>query len=562
MREHWFYLIALRFIGQLRFSGWYLVTCMMASQLSALLASLLPLKVVMLLGGTKIPSYMPEFAQELGITKLVIYLTAAAMLFFLAYLALEKHIDSGVERQGALFASNSGSELFERQTDVAKRIYKRFISLTANILVALTAFTVLFPIYPGVLYFALIYLTATAIVAWLASQIKIQHATWGGIGFLAIFLFMVTDALYFSEVDTFHVIASLLISRQAFKASAGVMADHGNLIAHRAQLTAVLGNMDEVEDSPQTSGNACCLSFWTAVRHLACEDTCKKLLNDALDIECNDVSVTWIPSALHGICFLQASYSGEKSGQILISLYDTPKSRTASHEASLLSETSGQPFLDLLHAGKFHGFAMHIYEWQNTEKADPLKYNSTVEQCCAFLMHYPPSEIVIDAYTSGYRFFWEKLDSNLIEALSIYCLGAEHTEQKFDIEPLNHAIPLLRSLLSRLPMVVINPDMWKTTLWNSEQGIHVSYWGRWSLGPAGSAWPVKEGSLAGAPEQALAEAKRSRPDLDHVTLADIKLAALSYALVQAFERQDLESCFQLAPPIMELLAARETGGCS
>ena len=96
------------------------------------------------------------------------------------------------------------------------------------------------------------------------------------------------------------------------------------------------------------------------------------------------------------------------------------------------------------------------------------------------------------------------------------------------VHNLEEQLPSMLETLQRLPLVVVNPEVNANTLMQDAQGeLWVTSWGRWTLEPLGSRWPLSPKSLEKLPE-ALQQASDQRPALQSVSARDVTLAALLF----------------------------------
>jgi len=103
------------------------VVIALISQIAMLLASFLPLKVVILLGSEGIPHYLPSALHALGKDTLIGVLSLVTVAFYITHLAAEKLVTLVTERAVVVLLKSSHKlVLFERQDEVAGTAYQRF----------------------------------------------------------------------------------------------------------------------------------------------------------------------------------------------------------------------------------------------------------------------------------------------------------------------------------------------------------------------------------------------------------------------------------------------------
>ena len=130
----WFFSLGIKFFRVAPVLTGSSIALTIASQLLFLVAFLLPLKVVLLLGSEKIPSYFPAFMASFGRERLIILLSAASVLFYFSYLICDGLV-ARFSQQGAekLVQRSRKIAIFERQDDIASKGYLRFSQAFAGL---------------------------------------------------------------------------------------------------------------------------------------------------------------------------------------------------------------------------------------------------------------------------------------------------------------------------------------------------------------------------------------------------------------------------------------------
>lgn len=557
----WLIYIGRRFFRALPWATLAVVLSVLISQVSMLLASLLPLKVIMLLGSSEIPKYFPEILQGLERAQLVFGLSLAAMAFFALHLLAEKLAASSIG-YGArkLIEQSKKMTLFEHQEETAAKGYQRFAGGVANVVFVVLAFSVLVPIYPllAVVSLGYVLLAGFSVLAWkhfssggwdwTPKSVQLINAL-GILGFLVCFVFMVVDILYAGAVSVLWAVVSLLLIRQVLKGVSGGVVDFCSLSQYRLPLNALflhehvlLGAEKEREPS----------SIWDMVSPDVRDGWLPAVVGEVAQCPVDGLQIFWQKSGIFDIASLRVKSlgGGKKTGDFLVSLYAASRGVVARHEASLLMEmnTSKAPFSRLLGVDQVTGYHCHVYDWADLNPCDPVKYAELKLRVNEDLLSLAPPDGLVERYRRTKPFFWKALNETLIDR--IYLVVKDDGERQI-VMRFAQQLESILSHLRKLPLVVVNPDIWKTTLWQNDAGeTRVSYWGRWSLEPAGSNWPHHESDLK-ALANALRDAQSRRADLQNVTGDQLALAALSYALVAAFQRQDYEGVLDLMVPVLD-----------
>ena len=135
------------------------------SQVSMLLAFFLPLKVIILLGSSRIPRYFPESWKSFDHDQLVITLAVAAAGFYLLAL-LSERILAMLATKGAqrLLDKSRKITMFRNQKTITKNAYLKYSSGLAGLVFSILAFIFLGVLYPNlaIVTFSYILLTFTS----------------------------------------------------------------------------------------------------------------------------------------------------------------------------------------------------------------------------------------------------------------------------------------------------------------------------------------------------------------------------------------------------------------
>lgn len=557
----WLVFIGGRFFKALPWATVTVVVSGLVSQVAMLLASLLPLKVIVLLGAESVPKYFPDFLVGFDRSQLVLIMSAAALAFFALHLLAEKvaasSIGYGVRK---LIEQSNKLTLFDHQEEIAAKGYQRFAGGVANVVFVVLAFSVLVSIYPLLSIVSLGYVLLAFLCFlvwnhfssgtwhWTPKSVQLINAL-GILGFLVCFVFMVVDILYAGAVSVLWAVVSLLLIRQVLKGVSGGVVDFCSLSQYRLPLNALFFH-EHVLVSAEKGREP--NSIWDMVEPSIREGWLPTVVGEITQRSGEGMQVYWQQSGIIDIVTLRVKLpdEGKGVGDFLVSLYAASRGVVAKHEASLLLEinTGKGPFPRLLGADQVSGYHCHVYDWSDLTPCNPMDYADCKLKANASLLSMAPPEGLVERYQRSKPFFWKTLDEAFIDRM--YLVASDDGERQL-VGCFAQRLESICSRLKSLPLVVVNPDIWKTTLWQNDAGEPlISYWGRWSLEPAGSNWPHHENDLK-ALASALSNAQSKRADLHAVTGDELALAALSYALVAAFQRQDYEGVLDLIVPVLD-----------
>jgi hypothetical protein len=538
-----------------------LIIITLASQLSLLAASFLPLKAIILIGSPNIPEYFPNSWKILGRENLFIGLSIAAIASYFFHLLAEKLIRNLTETGSKnLLAHSSKMILFEDQENIANRAYLRFTrSLASAFFVALTI--LLLGTFYNDLMIAIFtfWLVLIALFFLIRATSKPQHEkllavinnapnTLASLGFLVAFGFMIYDLLDESPPEIFAALIGVLLSRQIMHRVAIFAHDTNSLITQHFQLSALFFHTHQLTQ-PQPSADA---NFWG---HLA-EDTRPKLLGNVISEITGDVlaviEARWHQTGVHDVVAFEVSAKNAQSEHtefFFVKIFNLKRSILAINEATLLAEAipCNLPTLPFIGATSVANFHCHVFKWSNLEKFEPLDFKEPTYEILKRMMFTTPPPSLVKLFSRSRPLIWDRLSS--VE-LSKFELAIATTEHIHILRSFLEARESIVHYLKSYPLQVTNIDISKDhLLFNSTDQKFVSHWGLWSLEPVGAGWPTSHKELIRL-EGLFNDLQNSRPDMAELSINDLKLSALLFALDKLLIKQQFISAALLLPEIM------------
>jgi hypothetical protein len=544
------------------------VTATLASQLAMLAASLLPLKVLMLLGSSGIPAYFPEFLAGFDRNVLVVTLSIAAGICYLLHLLAEQGVRIGADRGAQrLLAHERKMILFDDQDEFAARSYRRYAYALACSVFVLLAFALLTVVYPGFALLVAVYIPFAALVLAigrrcsprlaerLRSGRKPVFAVAAGIGFLCGFVWLVVDFMGGSPPGLLSALIGLLLLRQLFSRASDAAVEIGNLYGQRVNLNALffhrqvlLRAADEVE------------GIWSLFEPARRGEWAGSVLNELADVSPTaSISTRWQQTGIRNVLALEAGISGDDRSAWLLRLFDQNCNALAVHEATLLGampagSLPAPVFLGATRVGDFH---CHGFLCSGLRRVPPAEVGAVASSVTKQLLEVEPPPDLAARYERSHPYLWQRIDRRACARLF---LPAERPEQREAVTALDSSWDELCAILRALPLVFINPELNAETLRYDGEGMPSAvYWGRWSLDPLGAAWPVHDkglADLAASLETAIESGHRSA--LKSVSAAQARLAARVYALEQLLTRQQYAQAVDLIPLLLaDVAQARE-----
>ncbi len=536
------------------------VLCTLVSQVAALLAALLPLKVVILLGSANIPSYFPSLLHGYGRPTLVLALCAAAIKFFILHLLAEALIGK-LSAYGArtLIARSRKLSLFENQEQLLSKAYQRFAGAQAGAVFILLAGALLLKVYPlqalvisG--YLAIVWIVLVSTFRYSptfrgkpAKELIHLIGVLANVGFFVTFGCIVVDILLGSNVSMLWAIAALLLVRQVFRRVVAFVTDLTNLYQQRLQLNALLfqGHV-YVGKAPPVGANG----MWA----LAQADTLPAWLTPLIarvveHIE-GEPQTNLLPSGMADLLMWTVDVQAEGDHRrFLVKLFGKNRTALARHEASLFSEMNEPraPLARLCLVEQVESFHCHVFEWPGVAPIEPQQSKRAALAVTSSLFAVRPDASLVALFSRSRPMLWQRLDEQVVPRLHLFANEAEGPL----VERLADSLAGIKARLESMQLTIMTSDLGPDALWHdSGKEVWACHWGRWTLEPLGAGWPVNERIFPLLPA-ALAEAEKQCVDLSGVDVADVRLAALAFAFDKACQRQAYRMALELLDPMLE-----------
>lgn len=532
------------------------------SQLSTLLASFLPLKVVILLGSEQTPNYFPDSLAPIGREAMIIGLSAATIGFYALSLVADRLIDSITKRATRrLLAQSQKMVLFENQDEIAANGYQRYSrALAGGVFVPLSLLGILL-FYPAMSIVMLGYgvcaLTACLLLYRLKPDFHERFDTdlaptlrlLGGLGFFVTFGYLIADFMFGSPPGFIVALISLLASRQIMTRATSTIVDLTALQKQRLKLDALFFHGKALLPDKLREDR----TLWPLLRPQRREDWIRPILAELLDRDPGKLETSWQQLGIPNVAALKVS---DGDSAYLLKLFEHNRSALAMHESTLMGESlqslPALPWVGATLTGKHHCL---VYSLPAGETLSPRQANELIASLKTQLLASLPSDALIRRYHGSRPMLWQRLGETPWERLMA---AADASRQQAAIDTFHEQLPALQQELKSLPLALFNPDMQPDSFWVSEDGPpFLINWGRWSLEPVGAGWRETPQMLS-LLEPALAEAAKQRPSLAKVSPASAELAALAFALEQECNRQRFVQALELLPLLLERLRLCES----
>ncbi len=525
------------------------------SQISTLLASFLPLKVVILLGSERIPHYFPSSWATLDRNLLIGSLCLSALGCYLLHLLAERLIRLitawGTQR---LLLRSHKMALFDNQDELAQEAYLRFSRALAGSVFITLALAGLGYFYPAMALVLLAYVLLAWLVSWLLHAVSegFRHklesnlsgvlAIAAGLGFFVAFGYLVADFILWVPPSVIIGIVALLLSRQVTQRIAAMVGDLANLRRQQIKLDALFFHGKVLLPSlPGEKGK-----FWSLLAPVHRHEWLIPLIREFTSWQGGELDIRWQQSGVANVAVLLVK---TEIGQFLIKLYDTNRSTFAQHESTLMLESlPGLPALPFLGSTQVARLHCLLYAVKDGEFVSILAGKKMHKTMLASLLHVQPGDALTRRYMRSRPMLWQRLCSPVLQRIQVAIADARQQQQ---LDDLLASLPQLTSLLQELPVWIFTIDTRPANIYQCvESGPVLLDWNRWSMEPVGAGWPVARlDDLA----EVLEQARLGRKDLARVCVGHLELAALCAALEVACNAQRYSDALSVLPDLLNRL---------
>jgi hypothetical protein len=566
----------------------------LCSQLFQIVAFLLPLKVMILLGSPGVPGYFPGFLASIERERLILLLSALAVLLYLMHLAMD-FIGATLARIGSerlILQPQEGEEL-DRQQKVALSMYQSVITVASGLVFALCVLGFLGAFNVQVLavvlgYFLAIILVgalvlgfSSALLERVVAQFRRVIDVLAACGFLLVFGFLVVGFLYGEAEGLLLGILTLLLCRQMFSRLAMALKSVERLYGHRERALLALGGLhiDEFDDElsgdflERADGSAGLLDggggalianrraaglppFWNLVAPEQCSAWIREALSAAgestsqMHIEQLDVDRNG-ELALHLAC----SGEGHSAEHFLFKAFNRKEAKRVRRAAAMLSLYPGEAAPRLRAVIERDGFASHLYEWaEHARQTEDIRaVFACREQAFIEACVWPvPEALLGDRLVSGSLV--DRCGATLwarCQAFSRWLdVETRQLVDAFAAEPLR-----LQGAIGELPLRLYNPDITLGNIYTLGSALKALRWESWTVEPIGSGWPLELGLER--LDQSFAHACTNSEELREFSAMQVRVAALAFAFEERCARWAYLSAFALLRELRETLDALE-----
>jgi len=533
----------------------------LVSQLSIFLASLLPLKIILLIGSSGIPRYFPGFLAGYGREPLILGLSVATVGFYILHLlgdrvtslSAESVVTRVIERTGKL-------PLFVNQEEIARDACRKLARTIAAAIFAAAVFGLIAFIHPTVAmvlagWWAAVFLVLSvagslngAVRSWLESHAPAFITSMSNLCFFAITVSIVAEFLLGAPFNILYAVISLILSRQLLQRISTSLKDALALSAQKPRLNALFffGHPLIVEAPRREDG------VWSLCRPERLANWLPEMLGGLTGRSVDDVQmIRWRDTGLTGVLAfeIEARYETGKTYKYLVKLFGEQRRTLAARENALLSVTppGGLPCLPLLGTRRIENTDCFLFKGVRSVRGEIKGVGRKIPLLARECWLFEPPAGIVHRYRRSHQLLAQRLTPQMSERLTHVALTSSKQAQ---VRKFEEMLEPIQRLLERMPLTVHNPDITADSIIEIEDGkLVATEWGRWSLEPVGIGWPAAETSGSRI-AQWLETAKLQRQALANVTVEQIQLAALAYAFQRCYARQRYGAAMRILPALL------------
>ncbi|WP_336961462.1 hypothetical protein [Sphingobium aquiterrae] len=531
-----------------------------ASQITLVVALLLPWKILIIVGANRIPRTLPAFLLKYDARELVPILSAGALGFFLLHIISEigvRHIcDRAVE---TVLSRNQKIGLFDRHREQAARYYRRLLRLLAVAICCAMILCWLAWAYPSLLLGFVIYLCAgmAAAYCWRASRSLSKYRlptdlvvkTWWGGGFLYMVGWAINDYWQGNLPGLTTAFISVLLVRQALLFVAAAYRDLLLLNHQKAKVSALFDARTPWHPRARVDGDFHALLAADQRKHWidALLRQYHASLCDAFDVHCHPVENGRV------VYITATGLVGTQAQSFLLKLFHQSQQDLAAHEREILQVASASwPAPPFLGAQGVAGHSCLIFGWNAAMQWMSARDRAaSMRGLRAQLLACDLPETVVARYDRGRPHLSQRLQAVDWRHLQLFSSSRPGAGRCQEMEG---RWPDILNMLGRLPRQLVLPMLGRRRMASGgDKGAVMCNWSRWRWEPVGAGWPVTAESLTQL-EAALAGASRARGTLSRMTAAQAHYVSALYEFERFHAARDYAAALTLVGALHEGMA--------
>ncbi len=529
------------------------------SDISILIAFLLPLKIILLMGSTHTLSSLPFFAKSLSKESFILILSVISILFYLIHLSGQYIVSKNI-KQGVDVLSNQKNKpiLFNNQNTIYSLVIERITRILSSLIFILLSYILLDIIYPEIFIFLIFYIFIIWIFFYIIYSLNIKYyfkltkninntiKIIGGIGFLLTFVFIIIDHLYFNAKNSLILmIIAFMITKQVTNNYARIIIDIASIYRYKDKIDMLFFNLHPSKITIDDNE-----IFWNLCKKENRTEWVSNTLRKYIDIEKKDiVNIDWYPLEITNIVAFEVTIESIKKDRYIIKLFNQKRELMSNNEADILLSSTTIPALPLIAITTVENYSCHIFKVEDREMILLSEVNDIEMILREDLLNIELSGDLLDIYRKKHIYIWDKLNKEFINRLKIIA----NKNNEIYIEYFEDKLPIIENILKKLPLRLVN-DFSKSAniLYNYSSKPVLLNWGNYAIEPLGAGWPNSKEYI----EKLEIIIKNSKLE-DTISINDIKLSLFTFELLKMYEKQLYNQTFDNMQSIVNILQKKE-----
>lgn len=547
----WYFRVMSIFFRARFFATLIVIVASLAAQITKLLSSLLPIKVILLAGSEGVPRYFAFFIQPDQKAGWIIGLSIATVGFFIATSLLEKLLERLSQSVGGeIMESANEISVLSNQEGIASSYYLKLCNTSAYFIFALLALFFLYIINKNLfLFLSCILFFQLALSAWAISgsddinpgrfKSQVLYGTSDYLTVLKTFNFLVGFFIilypYLIGVDynILFAIISMVLLRQTLNMLESLINNSAALSKASHRVNMLVFREFQLENKERTTS--------IALRDLFTLKKRERMAAQHLDSgneECRIFS-EWQDSTIPGAKTFKISkydLSGSVSyyQQQVFPANRIPRIR---NEEFLFSNISRDRLFapELVATFTEGGFECQLFDYGSACAVNASQWKNVEEDIIAHMWSVTPPATLVDAYAASRPVLSKRLSHEFLTRVKV---AVDSEEEKHVVESFLNTLPKLKKYLDSHPVYIRNPDIIQdNVVWGEELSRPlIMTWTRWHIDPIGAEIPKKmdDATLS----EILKFAKNNRRDISYtLSVSDLRCINNCFLLERAIRAE-------------------------
>ncbi|MCK0770251.1 hypothetical protein [Chromohalobacter canadensis] len=499
----WFFQVMRAFFNTRPLTTAAVVILNAIGQVTSMLSTLLPLKVILLAGSDGVPRYFQFFIPLDEKSVWIAILSAGTVGLFIT--------TSIIESASRKLAQSASSEILESANEItviadqgekATSYFSSFCSIVSYSAFILLVLIVLYWVNFNLLVFLLLALAVEfSFSVWaisgaddinpgkLKSTVLYKLGTYLSIlktiNFLIGFFVIIYPFLVGQGYNVLFAIVSIILIRQALNMLSSLLSSCVALAKSRHRINTLVFREHQLEDREHR--------YSKALRDLFENKNREIMAARQFEFSDEDVHVTseWMDSTIPAVKTFKINIENEgKTEYYQQQVYPPNRLSNLENEAFLFSHVARERLM----APQIHSrFSVGTFECQICEFGDAVtlegdSWREWEPKLFERIWACQPPKSLIDAYSASHKVLHKRFSDEFLSRASI---AIDSGEEKTVLTTFRYHLKAIVKYLSELPVYVHNPDANRANVISSNGGedVLVMTWGRWEILPIGSVIP-------------------------------------------------------------------------